>query len=112
MLISFLNDVDVQQILEFKNSFGYYHPVILTGFFFWDTLYRLTQKRFMIECAAFLYSFSLQFLIRDYFTKNYNFSINFIILGLEPIDEQLLATLTGQTSFVDPAVEEQFKINY
>ena len=31
---------------------------------------------------------------------------------LEPIDEQLLATLTGQTSFVDPAVEEQFKINY
>jgi len=31
--------------------------------------------------------------------------------GLEPIDDQLLATLTGAT-FVDPAVEEQFKMNY
>ena len=27
MLISFLNDVDIQLILEFKNSFGKYHPV-------------------------------------------------------------------------------------
>jgi hypothetical protein len=27
MLISFLKDVDIQQILEFKNSFGKYHPV-------------------------------------------------------------------------------------
>jgi len=32
--------------------------------------------------------------------------------GLEPIDDQLLATLTGQNSFVDPATEEQFKLNY
>ena len=27
MLISFLNDVDIQLILDFKNSFGKYHPV-------------------------------------------------------------------------------------
>lgn len=33
-------------------------------------------------------------------------------LGLEPIDDQLLATLTHAGTFVDPAVEEQFKINY
>ena len=26
MLISFLNDADIQLILEFKNSFGKYHP--------------------------------------------------------------------------------------
>ena len=33
--------------------------------------------------------------------------------GLEPIDDQLLATLTGTGgTFVDPAVEEQFKMNY
>lgn len=31
---------------------------------------------------------------------------------LEPIDDQLLATLTNSATFVDPAVEEQFKINY
>jgi len=31
---------------------------------------------------------------------------------LEPIDDQLLATLTNSGTFVDPAVEEQFKINY
>ena len=41
MLISFLNDVDIQLILEF-NSFGKYHPVfpkILKGRFSLDTLY-------------------------------------------------------------------------
>ena len=27
MLISFLNDVDIQLIVEFKKSFGEYHPV-------------------------------------------------------------------------------------
>lgn len=32
--------------------------------------------------------------------------------GLEPIDDQLLATLTGTGTYVDPAVEEQFKMNY
>eukprot|EP00092_Neocalanus_flemingeri_P022841 GFUD01024766.1.p1 GENE.GFUD01024766.1~~GFUD01024766.1.p1 ORF type:complete len:449 (+),score=94.19 GFUD01024766.1:1046-2392(+) len=33
--------------------------------------------------------------------------------GLEPIDDQLLATLTGTGgTFVDPAVEEQFKMNH
>ena len=32
--------------------------------------------------------------------------------GLEPIDDQLLATLTNSATFVDPAVEEQFKMNY
>ena len=32
--------------------------------------------------------------------------------GLEPIDDQLLATLTSTATFVDPAVEEQFKMNY
>ena len=33
--------------------------------------------------------------------------------SLEPIDDQLLATLTGSGgTFVDPAVEEQFKMNY
>ena len=32
--------------------------------------------------------------------------------GLGPIDEQLLATLRGQNSFVDECVEEQFKMNY
>jgi hypothetical protein len=29
MLISFLNDVDIKLILEFKKSFGKYHPVCL-----------------------------------------------------------------------------------
>ena len=33
--------------------------------------------------------------------------------GLEPIDDQLMAELTRSTgTFVDPAVEEQFKMNY
>jgi len=33
--------------------------------------------------------------------------------GLEPIDDQLMAELTRTTgTFVDPAVEEQFKMNY
>ena len=38
---SFLNQVDIQLILYFKNSFGKYHPVFpkspQEGF--WDTLY-------------------------------------------------------------------------
>ena len=32
--------------------------------------------------------------------------------NLEPIDDQLLATLSSSGTFVDPAVEEQFKMNY
>ena len=32
--------------------------------------------------------------------------------SLDPIDDQLLATLTNSATFVDPAVEEQFKMNY
>ena len=38
----FLIDVDIQLILEFRNSFGKYHPVSLKNperAFFWDTLY-------------------------------------------------------------------------
>lgn len=39
--------------------------------------------------------------------------VNTLREGLEPIDDQLLAALTGTGgTFVDPAVEEQFKMNY
>jgi len=39
--------------------------------------------------------------------------VNTLREDLEPIDDQLLATLTGTGgTFVDPAVEEQFKMNY
>ena len=38
--------------------------------------------------------------------------VNTMREGLEPIDDQLLATLTSTATFVDPAVEEQFKMNY
>ena len=38
--------------------------------------------------------------------------VNTMREGLEPIDDQLLATLTSTATLVDPAVEEQFKMNY
>ena len=36
-LISFLNDVDIQLILEFKNRIGKYHPVCPNVFFYWTS---------------------------------------------------------------------------
>ena len=55
------------------------------------------------------------FIITDWDNSSDNLDKEFVDTmreGLEPIDDQLLATLTGQNSFVDPATEEQFKLNY
>ena len=51
---NFLIDVDIQLIVESKNSYGKYHPVSPKRAFFWDTLYihninHINIKTFVIE---------------------------------------------------------------
>ena len=68
MLISFLNDVDIQQILELKT-------VLKNNF---QSFLQVDQEKVYDQVLInhylkfLLYSFSIQFLLRDYFTKNYN----------------------------------------
>ena len=52
MLISFLNDVNIQLILKFKHSFGKYHSVCLkilkVLFLFISFLLKIKKKQFML----------------------------------------------------------------
>ena len=58
-------------------------------------------------------SFPPEIYIEDWTQHNKTLEDDFSVLrqDLEPIDDQLLATLTSSVTFVDPATEEQFKMN-